>query len=40
MTVAKLVTGEDRPLSNMEWVLTNTYHLVVERLKQQRGKGR
>ncbi len=37
MTVAKLLTGRDLPLGNMEMVLLNTYHLAKQRLEKKRG---
>ncbi len=40
MTVGKLVTGRDMPLSNMEMTLWNTYRLVKVRFEHQRPKGR
>lgn len=38
MTAAKLLTGKDAPLTNMEMSLTNTYSLAKERFKQQQEK--
>lgn len=40
MTVAKLLTGKDLPLGNMEWVLTNTYYLAKQKLQKLQGKGK
>ena len=40
MTVAKLLTGRDLPLSGLEIALINTYHLAKQRFQQQMGKGR
>lgn len=40
MTVAKLLTGKDLPLGNMERVLTNTYHLAKQKLQKQQGRGK
>lgn len=40
MTVAKLLTGKDAPITNMEMMLTNTYQLVQARFRQQQGKRR
>jgi hypothetical protein len=40
MTVAKLLTGKDMPLGNMEMTLTHTYHRVKAKLEKQQGKGR
>lgn len=40
LTVAKLLTGRDLPLSNIEVVLSNTYQLVKQRLEKQQGKRR
>lgn len=39
MTVAKLLTGKDLPLGNMEWTLQNTYHLAKRKLEKQQGRG-
>lgn len=38
MTAAKLLTGKDAPVSNMEIVLTNTYHATKERFRVQHEK--
>lgn len=40
MTVAKLLTGKDLPLGNIEVALGNTYQLVKHRLEKQQGKKR
>jgi hypothetical protein len=40
MTVAKLLTGKDLPLGNMERTLTNTYYLAKQKLQKQQGKGK
>ncbi len=39
LTAAKLLTGKDLPLSNIEMMLQNTYHLARQRLDKKRGKG-
>lgn len=38
MTAHKLVTGEDAPLSRIEYELWNTYHLATQRFEQQNKK--
>lgn len=35
MTAAKMLTGQDVPLGNMEMMLTNTFYAARERLKVQ-----
>lgn len=40
MTVTKLLTGKDLPLTNLEVVLANTYGLAKMRLEKQQGKGK
>jgi hypothetical protein len=39
MTVTKLLTGQDMPLSNIEMALNDTYHRVKHRLEKRRNKG-
>ena len=34
-TVAKLLTGKDAPLSNIEMTLSNTYSIATKRFEQQ-----
>lgn len=38
MTVAKLLTGKDLPLSNIEMVLGSTYRLAKHLMEKQQGK--
>lgn len=40
MTVAKLLTGKDLPLGNIEMALNNTYGLAKHMLEKQQGKKR
>lgn len=40
LTVAKLLTGRDLPLSNIEMTLLNTYQLATRKLEKQQGRGR
>lgn len=40
MTVAKLLTGKDLPLGNMEVTLGHTYQIAKQRLEKQQGKKR
>ena len=35
MTARKLLTGEDKPLSNIEMALNNTYAIAKQRFEQQ-----
>lgn len=37
MTVAKMLTGKDMPLGNIEMALHNTFRLVKHKLGEQRG---
>jgi hypothetical protein len=39
MTAAKLLTGQDMPLSNIEMALNDTYHRVKHKLEKRRNKG-
>jgi hypothetical protein len=39
MTAAKLMTGKDMPLSNIEMALNDTYHRVKRQLEKRRNKG-
>lgn len=39
MSVAKMLTGKDLPLSNIEFVLGNTYQLVKHKLQQGQDEG-
>lgn len=40
MTVGKLLTGKDMPLTNVEMVLTNTFYLAKAKLEKAHKKGR
>lgn len=40
MTVGKLLTGKDMPISSMEMALQNTYRLAQRRFEKQQGKKR
>jgi hypothetical protein len=40
MPVAKLLTGQDLPLSNLEMTLQNTYAAAQRKLQKQHGRGR
>lgn len=40
MTVYKLLTGRDAPISNIEMLLTNTYQIAKARFEQQQNKGK
>lgn len=40
MPVAKLLTGKDLPLGNLEMTLQATYMLAQRKLQKQQGRGR
>lgn len=40
MKISKLLTGQDLPLTYMEWVLLNTFALARQKLDKQKGKRR